>query len=78
MTSRAASMFTPLVLPVYLIARVNHRERATGTAPSTQPPGWYADPWNRALYRYWDGYRWEERTRNDPVEPATRVLPPRN
>lgn len=22
------------------------------------PPGWYADPWRWAWWRWWDGYRW--------------------
>lgn len=30
---------------------------AGGTA-DLPPPGWYADPWGNAPYRWWDGSRW--------------------
>jgi membrane protease YdiL (CAAX protease family) len=26
--------------------------------PPPPPPGWYADPWRWAWWRWWDGYRW--------------------
>ena len=26
--------------------------------PAGPPPGWYADPWRWAWWRWWDGYRW--------------------
>jgi Domain of unknown function (DUF4190)/Protein of unknown function (DUF2510) len=26
--------------------------------PPPTPPGWYPDPWRRAVRRYWDGRRW--------------------
>jgi membrane protease YdiL (CAAX protease family) len=28
--------------------------------PSPQAPGWYADPFGRLPYRWWDGQRWTE------------------
>lgn len=31
---------------------------ASRAAPAPQPPGWYADPWGQALYRYYDGAQW--------------------
>lgn len=31
--------------------------------PSPQvPAGWYADPYQQATYRYWDGQAWTEHT----------------
>lgn len=26
------------------------------------PPGWYADPWQQATYRWWDGNAWTSHT----------------
>ena len=28
------------------------------TPSAAPPPGWHADPWRAAAYRYWDGTRW--------------------
>jgi hypothetical protein len=33
------------------------------TAPSSWPPGWYADPWHQSAERFWDGFTWSERVR---------------
>lgn len=33
-----------------------------------QPPGWYADPWQRADYRWWSGSEWTDRTQQEPDE----------
>lgn len=30
--------------------------------PAGPPPGWYADPQNSAIQRWWDGGRWTEHT----------------
>lgn len=32
------------------------------SAVSTFPPGWYADPWQHAPFRYWDGSQWTTST----------------
>lgn len=29
-----------------------------GSVPSPVPAGWYADPWRRAEWRWWDGLAW--------------------
>lgn len=44
---------------------------------STSPPaaGWYPDPVNEHLVRYWDGQAWTERTvMQEPVEPRRPLL----
>lgn len=28
------------------------------SAPAPTPPGWYADPWGLATFRWWDGAQW--------------------
>jgi membrane protease YdiL (CAAX protease family) len=30
----------------------------TAADPSVAPPGWYADPWRQASWRWWDGSAW--------------------
>lgn len=32
-------------------------------------PGWYYDPEDQAVYRYWDGNRWTTHRSDLPVEP---------
>ena len=31
---------------------------ASDAPPPPTPPGWYPDPWRRAVRRYWDGRQW--------------------
>jgi hypothetical protein len=31
---------------------------ASDVPPPPTPPGWYPDPWRRAVRRYWDGRQW--------------------
>jgi hypothetical protein len=31
---------------------------ASDAPPPPTPPGWYPDPWRRAVRRYWDGQQW--------------------
>ncbi|WP_413768915.1 DUF2510 domain-containing protein [Rhodococcus pyridinivorans] len=38
--------------------------------PPVAPAGWYPDPQNGVLQRYWDGTRWSERTA--PLTPPPR------
>jgi hypothetical protein len=42
-------------------------------APPRQPPGWYPDPGQRGMLRYWTGVTWTNRTA--PMRPAP-PLPP--
>jgi uncharacterized protein len=42
-----------------------------GAALSAPIPGWYADPWGRSAWRWWDGYSWTWIT-----HPPTPALPP--
>src|SRR5580693_9520096 len=41
--------------------------RTDPTVPS--PAGWYPDPHNRGVARYWDGATWAERTQPLPAPP---------
>lgn len=38
-------------------------------APANPPEGWYPDPQNAELERYWDGNVWTERTQDAPRDP---------
>ncbi len=48
------------------------------------PAGWYTDPTNRHVYRYWDGAEWSDQVSDggtsgsDPegLDPALRATPP--
>lgn len=41
----------------------------------TSPPGWYPDPQNYAMQRYWNGNQWTDSTRLNPtIPPATGNL----
>ncbi len=40
--------------------------------PAPPPPGWYPDPGNSALVRWWDGGRWTEHAQ--PVPPVGSSL----
>ncbi len=44
-------------LPIHLLAVDNMRNAG---------PGWYYDPDDQSIYRYWDGYGWTEH-RSDTV-----------
>ena len=46
-----------------------HPHPPTGTPPR---PGWYADPWNRSQWRWWDGWTWTLHVRVQAKKP---VLP---
>lgn len=35
---------------------------------SQQIPGWYGDPWDEALLRYWNGTKWSDKTRSKEAE----------
>jgi hypothetical protein len=39
------------------------------------PPGWYPDPWRRAVRRYWDGRQWTGHV--DGAVPPGALAPPR-
>ena len=39
---------------------------------SAPEPGWYPDPEDAALARYWDGYEWTEQRRPFPQGPLER------
>jgi len=46
--------------------------------PSTQPPGWYADPTQPGVQRYWDGQAWTQHvsTPSAPPMPTAPGYPP--
>lgn len=45
-------------------------------APYGRPPGWYADPYDRSLLRWWDGEYWSRETKPGPREyPPVRGYP---
>src|SRR3954452_1806480 len=47
------------------------QRRLKGTCPmSTPSAGWYADPQNNSVQRYWDGETWTEHT-----SPAPSMVP---
>ena len=35
------------------------------------PPGWYDDPWDRQVERWWDGFEWSDKTRDPPPPRST-------
>lgn len=35
--------------------------------PVGPPPGWYTDPVDRTMLRYWDGRKWETLTQPGPL-----------
>jgi membrane protease YdiL (CAAX protease family) len=43
--------------------------------PPTHPPGWFADPWQTAAWRWWDGYQWTPHT-SSPHDGPNRGGPP--
>jgi len=43
-------------------------EGETTTGSNGEPPGWYEDPWQRAEWRWWNGFEWTDRTRNHPSD----------
>lgn len=50
---------------------------APAVLPSAPPPpGWYADPWGVAAYRWWDGRAWTGWASGPPGAPTTRADPP--
>jgi uncharacterized protein DUF2510 len=51
------------------------RADAPATVGSTVAPGWYADPGDGGLLRYWTGSSWSEHT-HPRAAPSTRALPP--
>jgi hypothetical protein len=43
----------------------------------TAPPGWYADPGNVSLVRWWDGSQWTTQTHPAPDQPtSSAAIPP--
>ena len=49
----------------------------SGAWPTSGPvPGWYADPWRAAPWRWWDGYRWTPHL-SGYAYPIPHVAPPR-
>lgn len=44
-------------------------------APSTAPAYWYADPWDAAQFRYWDGATWTGHVRPRFAHPAPVAVP---
>jgi hypothetical protein len=40
-----------------------------GQEQSAAAPGWHADPYGKAVYRYWDGSQWTEHTAYDHAQP---------
>lgn len=45
--------------------------------PTAPPPGWYADPWVAAGWRWWDGWAWTPYATSpyDPVAPYSTAGP---
>ena len=41
---------------------------------ATAPPGWYADPWRTATWRWWDGNGWTAYT-SVPEDPRSAINP---
>lgn len=37
------------------------------TQPSPTPPGWWADPWQRHQFRYWDGVSWTQHVSDNGI-----------
>ena len=59
------------------------RGRPLTTPTAAVPPGWYADPWQRAALRHWSGHTWEPwvsdgRTVRADEAPARRPLQPQD
>jgi hypothetical protein len=51
---------------------LNYRNPNSASGQSTQSPGWYVDPSDDALLRWWDGDRWtESTTSNTEGTPST-------
>lgn len=41
---------------------------------TTEPPGWYPDPWRVGAWRWWDGWQWTSYVGGDPsAEQAARA-----
>ena len=51
-----------------------------GEVPMTVAQGWYADPWDAAHYRWWDGIAWTDHRQPvpapAPVVQAVAVVAP--
>lgn len=45
-----------------------------GTAPASPPEGWYPDPQNAELQRYWDGNAWTDQTQ-EPIDQTPPTMP---
>lgn len=41
---------------------------------SFAPPGWYRDPYERAILRWWDGTKWTAQTSNDFESDTRRIV----
>ena len=41
---------------------------------ATASPGWYADPWRQATWRWWDGNGWTAYT-SAPEDPRSAINP---
>ena len=60
-------------------ATVTHRAAEAMPAPrfasSAAPAQWYADPWNAAQFRYWDGSAWTGHVSPRYADPAPAAVP---
>lgn len=49
------------------------QQNAYWPPPAAAPPGWYPDPWNQSLMRWWDGRVW---TNHADQGPPLQGMPP--
>lgn len=44
-----------------VVAESRQSDRPATWTPADAGPGWYYDPYDRAVFRFWDGTGWTER-----------------
>lgn len=68
-TGLAIAAAVAVLAVVVAVVVVILRRRSSSAGPENKPAGWYADPADTSMVRWWDGQAWTTHIQDKPSAP---------